>query len=262
MPAPEKAMTTQPLRGERWLNNSARWWVGIALLGQWVFAWYIFNTYAIAPAQGAPARWDDLPLIYAAAFIVHVGLALGIFVGGSLQLLPIIRARAPGFHRWNGRIYLFCIAIASISGLYMIWFHSDVGGLGVQIGTSVSALLAFYFGWHTIRYARMGNFSAHRRYALRLFITASAVWFFRLQLMLWLMLSGGKGINPETFHGPALVVVSFTQYIIPLLLLEFYFAASASQKNWRKIVLAIVLTLMSLLTALGVYAASIGMWFP
>lgn len=88
------------------------------------------------------------------------------------------------------------------------------------------------------------------------------VWFFRIQLMPWLMVRGGKGIDPETFHGPALVAVSFTQYLVPLLMLELYFMATKSSSDRQKIAFSAGLVFMTLLMALGLYAASAGMWFP
>lgn len=255
--------TGKPLvTGVQVLTWAAHLWFVVMLLGQWIFAAYIITTYWLPSDPSAPARWGSLTQAYGLAFIAHVGLALGIFAAGPLQLIPQIRAYFPRLHRWNGRIYLFSVAIASISGLYMIWFHSDVGGIGVQLGTSFSAVLTAFFGWQAIRFAKARDYFQHRRYALRLFITGASVWFFRIQLMLWLMVSGGKGINPETFHGPALVAVSFTQYLVPLLMLELYFIAAKSSSDRQKIAFSAGLVFMTLLMALGLYAASAGMWFP
>jgi hypothetical protein len=93
-------------------------------------------------------------------------------------------------------------------------------------------------------------------------MTAAAVWFFRIQLMLWLMLSGGRGLDPETFHGPALVVTSFTQYLIPLLVLELYFSIQRSGAPRAKLIFSAALASLTLLMALGLYATTAGMWFP
>jgi hypothetical protein len=257
------APEAQPhLFGERALQWSVGLWFAVTLIGQWIFAWYIITTYWLPLGADAPARWDSLTPDYSFAFIAHIGLALGIFAAGPLQLIPQLRANFPRFHHWNGRIYVFSVAIASISGLYMIWLHSDVGGIGVQLGTSFSAVLSGFYGWRAIRFAMARQYIQHRRYALRLFMTGAAVWFFRIQLMLWLMISGGKGIDPETFHGPALVIVSFTQYLIPLLMLELYFVAAKDAGNPIKIVFSTGLFIMTLLMVMGLYAASAGMWFP
>lgn len=247
--------------GARALDWSVHFWFLVTLIGQWIFAWYIVSTYWLPQDGGSQSRWDSLEADYGFAFLAHVGLAIGIFAAGPLQLIPQLRARFPRFHRWSGRVYLVSVAIASAGGLYMIWVHSDVGGVGVQLGTSISALLAAFFGWRAISFARAHKFNLHRRYALRLFIAGASVWFFRIQLMLWLMISGGKGIDPETFHGPALVVVSFTQYLVPLLVLELYFVAAAAS-NRKKMAFATLLTVLTLVMALGLYVTTISMWFP
>ena len=248
--------------GEQALAWVANLWFVVMLLGQWIFAAYIIVTYWLPADSSAPVRWDSLTAAHGIAFMAHVGLSLGIFAAGPLQLIPQIRTYFPQWHRWNGRLYLFSVAVASVSGLYMIWFRSDVGGIGVQLGTSLSAVLTALFGWQTIHFARARDYLRHKRYALRLFITSASVWFFRIQLMLWLMISGGKGLNPETFHGPALVVVSFTQYLVPLLMLELYFMAAKSSSDRQKIAYSAGLALMTLLMVLGLYAAIVGMWFP
>lgn len=257
-PAAKVWLTQQ--QADRWLKVAVQFWFATALVGQWIFTYYIVAAYWLPVARGESERWNNLLTDFNLAFMMHVGFAIIIFVGGPLQLIPYIRNRFRRFHRWNGRVYLLTVAVATAAGLYMIWTHGTVGGLGVQVGTSISALLVAYFGWQAVRFAIARDFASHRRYALRLFISAIAVWFYRIQLMVWLMLSGGRGLNPETFEGPALVITSFTQYLIPLAILEIYFYVQRAGNARHKVMFSAALAFITLLMAAGIYAASMGLW--
>lgn len=241
---------------------STRFWFISTVLGQWVFTGYILAIYWLPIASGEPANWVDFFGGYDFAFMTHVALSVAIFVGGPLQFIPSLRKRFPQFHRWNGRVYLFSVLVTSAGGLYLIWVHGTVGGLGVQLGTSASALLVGVFAWQAVHCALKKDFESHRRWAVRLFITAAAVWYYRLQLMLWLVLSGGLGINPETFEGPALVITSFTQYLIPLAALEIYFYAKEKGGAQAHFALTVGLIVLTALTLSGTFLAAMGMWLP
>lgn len=239
---------------------STRIWFFVTVFGQWVFTGYILAYYWLP--SGDSEIWNDFSSGYNLAFIAHVTLALAIFVGGPLQFIPSLRNRFPQFHRWNGRVYLFSVLATSAGGLYLIWVHGTVGGLGVQLGTSASALLVGVFAWQAVRCAINRDFQSHSRWAIRLFIAAAAVWYYRLQLMLWLVFSGGRGINPETFEGPALVITSFTQYLIPLAALEIYFHVKENGGAQAHAALVAGLILLTALTLVGTFLAAMGMWLP
>jgi len=97
---------------------------------------------------------------------------------------------------------------------------------------------------------------------MRLFLVANAVWFFRIGLMLWLMVNQGPvGIDMETFTGPALVFISYAQFLLPLAVLQLYFSAQASQSAYLKFTTSILIFVLALATLAGVAAASMMMWF-
>ena len=52
------------------------------------------------------------------AFAVHVMMAAIITFGGTLQLIPQIRARAISFHRWNGRLFIALAFGISLAGIF------------------------------------------------------------------------------------------------------------------------------------------------
>ena len=86
---------------------------------------------------------------------------------------------------------------------------------------------------------------------------------FRIGLMFWLLVHGGPvGFDPETFRGPFLVFLGFGQYTIPLLIYELYRRTNKNGVAWQKIALTLVLIVSTLITATGVFAATMGMWLP
>ena len=95
-------------------------------------------------------------------------------------------------------------------------------------------------------------------WALRLFIAVNGVWFFRVGLMLWLIVwQAPVGLDPQTFTGPFLYVLSFAQFLLPLAVLEIYLRA-----RHRGALLALGLVLLSLATAGGIFGATMMMWLP
>lgn len=196
------------------------------------------------------------------AAVSHVLLAAIIIGGGPLQLIPTVRARAPKFHRLLGRSYLFAAVISSVGGLYMTWTRSTIGDFISHVGISVDAILILTFALLTVRNAMARRIDRHRRWAMRLFMVASAVWFFRVGLMGWAMLTGGVGINWESFTGPALYVLGFAQYLLPLAMLEWYFHCQCQASSTGKIAFAAILSLFTMYMVIGTFAATMGLWLP
>ena len=99
--------------------------------------------------------------------------------------------------------------------------------------------------------------------ALRLFLVVSGVWFFRIGLMLWIVVNRGPaGFDPVTFSGPFLTILSFAQYLLPLAVLELYFRAQRSTMAGVHVSMAAGLTVLTLVTAGGIAAATMLMWLP
>lgn len=253
------------------LDTAARLWFLVTLAGQLIFGAYIVALYGGAITRGDPARWNAVMthghVVGAtagnAAVAVHLLLAAVIMLGGALQLVPGLRTALPRLHRYNGRMYLLGAVLAAISGLYMMWWRGAVGDLIQHIGTSINALLVLLCAYQALRHALARRIDVHRRWALRLFLCVSGVWFFRVGLMCWIALNGGPaGFDPATFTGPALSVLAYAQYLAPLLVLEAYLCARRSaQPAWQVAAAALVMCLTGLI-AVGVAVATVGMWLP
>jgi len=273
----EEISTNRPLRPQPkpWpdhiLTHSSIAWFLAAAIGQWLFVLYVAFQYIPELAQfGLPGlRNTALPDGYIAgdmtgnlAIASHVLVAIIIIGSGPLQLTPQIRNRFPTFHRYVGRVYILMASITSIAGLYIVWTRGVPGGLVGHLAISLDAVLILAFGGLAINFAIKRQFSRHRRWAMRLFMVVSAVWFFRIGLMFWFMTTGGIGVDPKTFEGPFLTFMYFGQMAIPLLILESYFLAQRSKNAAVKFAVAVGLILATGATLVGTFAATMGMWLP
>ncbi|WP_369943918.1 DUF2306 domain-containing protein [Xanthomonas medicagonis] len=256
----------------RHLRRAATVWGGLAVAGQLAFAIYVTVFYGRAALAGAPERWNRvLPhgyvagdTLFNAVLALHLLLAAGIVLAGAAQLLPALRRLAPAVHRWNGRLYLLSALVLSLGGLAMIWVRGGAAGdVGQHLGTTLNALLILAFAAMAWRAARAGRIAAHRRWALRLFLAVSGVWFFRIGLMFWLAINQGPaGFDPERFVGPALTILAFAQTLLPLAVLELYLRALDGRRRALHWLATGTLALMSLVTLIGSAAATLGMWWP
>lgn len=255
----------------RLLQWSGVAWFFTAAIGQWIFVYYVAASYIPALSRhgfaglentALPAGYVPGDLIGNLSIAAHVLLAIVIIGGGPLQLTPFIRNRFPAFHRYLGRTYITLAVLSSFAGLWLVWTRGTVGGLIGHLAITLDAALIIAFAAIAIRFAIKRQIDKHRRWAMRLFMVVSAVWFFRIGTMFWFMTTGGIGIDMETFEGPALTVLYFAQMAIPLAVLQLYFHAQDSDKAGRKLVAAAVVLAATGVTAVGVFAATMGMWLP
>lgn len=256
-------------------SSALRWaavsWTVIAVASQLAFAFYVALYYGTTAARGNLADWNKvMPHGHVAgdtmgnlAVAAHLLLAVVITLGGALQLSPGLRRRMPVFHRWTGRIYIATAAAISLDGLYMVWTRGAVGGITQHFSISFNALLILLCAAQALRYAGLRRFDAHRRWALRLFLVASGVWFFRIGLMLWLAIHQGPvGFDPKTFQGPFLTFLGIAQYLLPLLVLEVYLYARDRGTAALRVAVAAGIALLAVGTAGGSVFAILGMWLP
>lgn len=254
------------------LTYSVRTWFVVAAIGQLIFAFYIAALYGGAVVRGDLTGWSKvMPRGYTPgdtvgniAIGLHLLFAFTLTAGGFLQVIPQLRTKFPTFHRWNGRFFIVGSIIAALGGLYLLWVRGTVGDTGQHLGTSLNALLIFAFAILAWRHAMQRDFVSHRRWALRLFLVVNGVWFFRLGLLAWLLIfKKPVGFDAKSFTGPFLTTLTFAQTIVPLLLLETYFyAQQKSISTTVRYAIAALLVVATLLTALGIVGASMGLWLP
>ena len=254
------------------LKAATRFWIGVTVIGQLMFAFTVASFYGIAAMRGnTAAAWSKnithgyVPgdTVGNLAVATHLFSAAVIILAGMMQLIPQIRERAPAFHRWNGRLYVFTAFSISLAGLYMTWVRGSVGDLIQHLGSSLMAVLIMLSAAMALRYAMARDFKTHRRWALRLYIVVSASLFIRAAIFLSFVVNHGPfGFDPATFSGPFLTFITFAQYLVPLALLELYLRAKESPGAARRMATAGILFVLTLGMAAGIFAVSMAAWLP
>lgn len=266
-----RQIATKGMSVNKSLTLAAQFWFLIAFTGQLIFTFYVAAFYGGAAMAGDFAGWNKvLPRGYIAGDTLgnvmlgmHLLFAVIITIGGPLQLIPQIRARAPKFHRWNGRIYLLLVVLGSVGGAIIIWTRGTIGSTISHVGTTFNAVVILLCAYMALRYALARKFPIHRRWALRLFLAASGVWFFRVGLMFWIIVNQGPvGFDTNTFEGPFLNFLSFAQYLVPIAVLEMYFYARDRAGTTGKFAMTVGLVLLTLAMGIGIFGATMFMWLP
>jgi hypothetical protein len=214
------------------LTASAALWFIAAAAGQWLFAYYVVVVFGVRVAADGLAGLSQVQLMHGyvagdtignIASTVHILLAIAIHGGGPLQLIPWLRT------------------------------HADTGG------NTVASILIFMFAALALRHAMARNFDAHRRWALRLFLVVSAVWFIRLG-------SYGSQFLEHVFgshFAPAYYEsLNAAKLLVPLGVLELYFWAQRGAGARGRIAVAIAIVAATVLTAVGIYGAATIKWLP
>ncbi len=260
-----------PATAKRWLGRAGLLWLLVAITGQMIFALYVAIIYGGVLTGGGYESWNRSPAqAYRPGdgfgnlmFGLHAIFAIVIITGGIAQLTPALRRRMPGFHRWTGRAYMVSAGVLSLGGIALIAWRGTVGNGVMHAGTISNGIAILVCAGMAWMLARRRQFEAHRRWALRLFLCVSGVWFFRVGLMAWLLtFRAPVGFDPKSFTGPFLEFLSFAQYLLPLAVLQLYFHAmdrGGAVLRWGMVGL---LTVLALLTAFGIFGATMGMWLP
>jgi hypothetical protein len=252
--------------GTRALTFASTVWWTVTFIGQWLFLCYIAGFYGRAIVTGNIQDWNrnhDLFKGYVAGDTAwnvylgaHVMLAAVIAFGGVLQMIPQIRRKALAFHRWNGRVFLFTALGGGVTGLWMTLVRgAGVSGnskLGVIALTVDAALIVVFAAMAWVR-ARQHNIYAHRRWALRLFMAANGVWFLRIGLFGWYLLTGGFGLT-DNLDGPVNIIMDFASYLLPLVVLELYLRSKESSTARGNIAMAAALLAGTAYMCAGIFA--------
>lgn len=252
------------------LKATATLWFLVAVAGQWFFVYYIAALYGGSALSGDFEKWNAITkfglvagdLVGNIFFGLHILLASVITFGGPIQLMSPVRNRFPRFHHWNGRIYITTAFVISLGAVYLVLSRGwpSTATLSANL---LHAVLIMIFAALTVRHAIARQIDVHRRWALRLFMVVSGVWFFRVMLSTWIALNKGpRWINPETFEGLPITVLNFGCYLIPLALTEIYIRAEANGSTIAKLQTAGGILLLTGLLGFGIVATSLMFWLP
>jgi len=252
------------------LKAAARFWFGVTVIGQLLFAFAVASFYSLTALRGDYHGWKFtngfVPGVTKGnwAVAMHLASAAVIMLAGAAQLVPQVRSRFPVFHRWNGRIYVLAAVALSAAGLYMVWIRGSVGDTTQHIASTLNAILIWLFAGLALRYAMARDFKTHRRWALRLFLVVSGSWFYRIGLFLtFLIFKGPVGFDPTTFNGPLISFMAFANYLFPLAVLEIYFLAQDRPGGaLRRMATAGLLFILTLAMIAGLFGVTAAAWVP
>jgi len=260
----ENRLELKPLAfADKALKAAVRLWFGVVVAGQLFFVAHIVSFYGRSSLAGDFSRWNKVlsrgfvpgDPVGNGALGVHLAMAALVTFAGLLQLTPQIRAHFPAFHRWVGRSYIVIAVLASTSALYLNVIRGGAPGDFLQHATvDADAILIMIFAALALRYALARNFVTHRRWAIRLFLAVSGVWFFRASVFFWILINRGPvGFNPQTFEGPALTVLGFVAYFLPLGVFELYWRAQQRGGSASRFAVAATLVVLTLAMGIGVF---------
>lgn len=257
--------------GSALLRRSGLIWYLTAAVGQLAFVWMIIAHYGRKTMTGDYAGWNDKPIIKGyidgdvagnLLFAVHVVLAAAMTLGGLIQLIPAIRSRVPALHRWNGRLFLGVAYVMAMGGLWMTWMRPTYLSVISGVAVSVDGLLILIFASIAWRLAVKRQIDAHRLWAMRTFMVVNGVWFLRVGIMGWVLVSqGGAGLTKD-MSGPLDIVLQFSAFLIPLGVLELYVMAQRSLRPLTKRWVSAVVLFWTAFMAVGIGGAVALMWGP
>ncbi|MCI4646258.1 MAG: DUF2306 domain-containing protein [Hyphomonadaceae bacterium] len=263
-PAPNKRLAHKIL-----MTSRASWFVA-AMIGQWVFIYFIVGYYYTRTFAGDFEAWNDKPLIDGHTsgdsvgnlmFGAHVIIAAIMTLGGTLQLIPQLRNRFRAFHRWNGRVFLVTAILLALGGLYMEWVRGAYLNLTGAVAITVDAVLILWFAVMTWRLAMARRIADHQRWALRLFMVANGVWMMRIGYGAWILLTKGWGVGPA-LDGPFDTFLAFAAHLLPLAILEIYMWVRDRGGAGAKYAMSALLAAAAFITAIGAFGAWMMMWGP
>lgn len=253
------------------LRAAVRLWFVLALAGQFTFAISVAIFYGLTAMRGDIQAWNKIlgrgyeagATMSNTALVGHILFAAVINIAGALQLIPGIRNRFPAFHRWNGRLFVLAAFTQAITGIYLtLWVGNLVGDTTQHVIAVLGALLLIFCAVMALRFAMQRDFTTHRRWALRLFLVASAALFIRAGFAVTLILLGPIGFDSTTFTGPMVTFWSIAQYLLPLGVLELYLWAQDRPGALRRMATAGVLFLLTLAMGMGIAVVATGSWVP
>lgn len=248
----------------RWLHRAAAGWLAVALIGQWAFFAYIAAFYGPGSVTGDFESWNRLEALGAhpfragdtagnATFLAHALGAGIVALGGALQLIPWIRAKAPRLHRWNGRVFLLTVCILSLTGFYLAWVRDTPPDTFKEWSTTINGVLILGFAALAYRAVRVRDIASHREWALRLYLVSNAQWFTRVGVFAYFVASSAVGRSPS-FKDPFFAFWAWGCFLVPLLVLEAYLRARKSPRRAPKLAVAGGLAALTLLMAAGIVA--------
>jgi hypothetical protein len=164
--------------------------VSAAFIGVYAFLVYGFLELGIAVHPIMKENFKAHPL----GIYVHIFPSLLALILGPFQFNTTFRNHKIHIHRFIGKIYLLCVLIGGLSGLYMAQF--SFGGMISHSGFGLLALLWLFTGYKAYTSIIRKQIHAHYNWMVINF----ALSFAAVTLRLGLGIGFASGIPFETFY--------------------------------------------------------------
>ena len=240
-------------------------WVSAAIFGAYILAF--FGGVAL---HGSVERWNEsLPALHDARTpLATVAIGAHFLTGGVLLLLgpvqlvgPLPRT-FPTVHRWLGRLYVACAALAGAGGLIFIVTKGTIGGLAMDVGFGLYGALMVACALLTYVHARAGRYEIHRAWAIRLFALSVGSWLYRMEYGFWFLVADGVG-HTSGFTGWFDVVMAFFFYLPNLVVAEVFIRARRSPEGTAlSLSAAVILLAATAFVVLATWTFTADYWWP
>ena len=145
--------------------------------------------------------------------LLHILPGLVFMVLGPLQFVRGLRARAPAFHRWSGRVFFGASLVIGVSALAMSW-QMSIGGFNETMATTIFAIFFLVAIVKGFVHVRRREFARHREWMLRAFAVGLAVATIRPIIGIFFGLYMARHfLSPREFFGIAFWI-GFTMHLI------------------------------------------------
>ncbi|WP_257323988.1 DUF2306 domain-containing protein [Pseudoalteromonas rhizosphaerae] len=263
-------MQKMKITPKKLLDNSKKLWFICLLMAQGCFVTYLILGYGLTSVTTGLSGWSRLNnTAYAASdptgnilYATHVLLAIVMIISGSLQLIPALRTKYNKFHRYNGRVFVLLACTISMAGMYLIIVRGTVGNTLMHSLTIFAGCVVILSSILAVQAARGRNINTHQIWAIRLYLAANGVLFFRLMIFAWFLTFGSLGIDTATFTGPTVLTISICSYVMPLLIAELVRYAGRTTNKVITTVTAGLMVLISFVFLVGLFGVVLANWYP
>jgi uncharacterized membrane protein len=154
--------------------------------------------------------------------IVHGAVGATALAIGPFQFLEGIRNAKPWSHRLVGRVYVVCVIVSGVSGLWLA-FHTP-GGLPANSGFFLLAVLWLLTAGVALPAAWRRDFATHREWMMRSYALTFGAVTLRIYLGLGVAVAG---LPFEQVYGMA----AWASWVVNLLFVEWVLLPSAAERR-------------------------------
>jgi len=183
--------------------------------------WCLMTLLALGVAgYTSMALWnpDAIPFIASRdgtlrqALIVHAAAGTLALALGPFQFVKRVRLRQPAWHRASGRVYLACILVSGLTGLWLAFYTR--GGLPANSGFFALSVLWLVTGTLAWRAALRRDYQAHRAWMMRSYALTFGAVTLRIYLGLGVPVAG---VPFDQVYGMA----AWASWVVNLLFVEW-----------------------------------------